>query len=804
MRPTFIRKPFLHGVLIAGAIAFAWSVVHLSTPDPLKFICYCALSLIAATLRVEIPELNGALAVNYIFVLIGLTDLSLPECMVATVLATVLQCLVRLRKPASVEQVLFNVSNVAVAVVACGSVLDSPWLISHGAGLLLRLTLATVTYFIVNTFAVTAMITLTESKPLFRVWRECYLWVFPFFFLGAGFARGFHWLAARFGWQMAMLSLPAIYILWTAFRFYLERLRNEKKRAQDLAALHLRTIEALALAIDAKDQATDGHLRRVQVYVTEIARELNVSRPEMEALQAAAMLHDIGKLAVPEHIISKPGKLTTEEFEKMKIHPVVGAEILERVEFPYPVADIVRCHHEKWDGTGYPAGLRGEAIPIGARILSVVDCLDALATDRDYRKAATLDQAMNMIAEQSGTAFDPGVVTILRRRYRELEAMARAKSADPVLKPVQSRGNDSMAGDNGKPGFLTSIGAARQEVQTLLELSDDLVQSLRHTNTLLLFADKLKLIVPHDLLCIYAIGAIGQDVLVPEYVNGTEQFLYSSLRIPIGQGLSGWAAENNTPVVNGNPAAEPGYLNDPTVITNLKSALVIPLEENGRPIGVLSLYARERNAFSRDHLRVLQALAPRLEAVLSNGRRMSEAQDHAVTDYLTGLPNSRSLYLHLDAEMSRCRRRHATLGVFLCDLDGFKTINDEHGHLEGNCVLKAVAADLKDCCRGYDYVTRMGGDEFVVLAPDMQEVSLEENVQRFRDTVKGTGARLGYPGLSCSIGAVIFNDNPGDGDPATADAILAEADRRMYADKKRNRTLRPGDENSAEEILLSA
>jgi diguanylate cyclase (GGDEF)-like protein/putative nucleotidyltransferase with HDIG domain len=524
----------------------------------------------------------------------------------------------------------------------------------------------------------------------------------------------------------------------------------------------------------------------------------------MEALQAAAMLHDIGKLAVPEHIISKPGKLTTEEFEKMKIHPVVGAEILERVEFPYPVADIVRCHHEKWDGTGYPAGLSGQAIPIGARILSVVDCLDALATHRDYRKAATLDQAMNMIAEQSGTAFDPGVVAILQRRYRELEAMARAKFADPVLKPVQPRGNVGAAAENGKPGFLTSIGAARQEVQTLLELSDDLVQSLRHTNTLLLFAEKLKQIVPHDLLCIYAIGAIGQDVLVPEYVNGAEHLLYASLRIPIGQGLSGWAAENNTPVVNGNPAAEPGYLTDPTVITNLKSALVIPLEENGRPIGVLSLYARERSAFSRDHLRVLQALAPRLEAVLTNGRRMTEAQDNAVTDYLTGLPNSRSLYLHLDTEMSRCRRRHATLGVFLCDLDGFKTINDEYGHLEGNRVLKAVAADLKDCCRGYDYVTRMGGDEFVVLAPDMEEASLDENVQRFRETVKGTGARVGHPGLSCSIGAVIFNDNRGDGGPATADAILAEADRRMYADKKRNRTLRPDNRDAAEEILLSA
>src|SRR5665213_1790873 len=289
----------------------------------------------------------------------------------------------------------------------------------------MRLTFAAITYFILNTFAVTAIISLTEAKSFLRVWRECYLWVFPFFFMGAGMAWGFHYVAAKFGWQAAMLGLPGIYILYAAYQFYLGRLQNEKEHAQDIAALHLRTIEALALAIDAKDATTHDHLQRVHVYASEIAKELNLSDLEMEALQAAAMLHDIGKLAVPEHIVSKPGKLTPEEFEKMKIHPVVGAEILERVQFPYPVAAIVRSHHEKWDGTGYPDGLRGEAIPVGARILSVVDCLDAVAADRQYRKALPLDQAMNIIAEQAGTAFDPKIVAILQKRYTEFETMAR-------------------------------------------------------------------------------------------------------------------------------------------------------------------------------------------------------------------------------------------------------------------------------------------------------------------------------------------------------------------------------------------
>jgi diguanylate cyclase (GGDEF)-like protein/putative nucleotidyltransferase with HDIG domain len=798
MRKTVATKLFLHGVLLAGAVAFIATVAHLSVPEPVKFFSYCALALIAASLKVRLPGITGTLTVNYVFVLIGLADLSLPECMIAATLATIVQCLVHAKNRPGVVQVLFNVASIAIAVVACGAVFSSPYLLSHGIGLLMRLTFASIAYFVLNTFAVTAIISLTESKSFARVWRECYLWVFPFFVMGAVLAWGFHQMAARFGWQAAMLGLPGIYMIYAAYHFYLGRLQDEKEHAQDIAALHLRTIEALALAIDAKDQTSHDHLQRVHVYATEIAREMNLSDLEMEALQAAAMLHDIGKLAVPEHIVSKPGKLTPEEFEKMKIHPVVGAEILERVQFPYPVAAIVRSHHEKWDGTGYPDGLRGEAIPVGARILSVVDCLDAIAADRQYRKAVPLDQAMAIVAEQAGKAFDPKIVDILKRRYLELERMAVKQPVQVVglstNQPV-SRGERSGAGfeETGsdasvrdKLGFLTSIAAARQEVQTLFELSDDLGQSLRQSNTLAIFADKVKIMIPHDLLCIYT---KREDILEPDYVTGSEQRLFSSLRIPVGQGLSGWVAENNSSVVNGNPAVEPGYLNDTTVITNLKSALAIPLEEDGSAIGVLSLYSREKNAFSRDHLRILQALGPRLGAVLSNGRKLSEAQDNAVTDYLTGLPNSRSLYIHLDTEMARCRRRAACLGVFLCDLDGFKRINDEHGHIEGNVVLKAVAAALKECCRGYDYVARMGGDEFVVLAPDVERSALEENVQRFREAVELTGLRLGYKDLSSSIGAVVFVPSEGDVD---ADALLAEADRRMYANKRRRAALTSG------------
>ena len=223
--------------------------------------------------------------------------------------------------------------------------------------------------------------------------------------------------------------------MYRSYRLYLGKLETEKRHAEKVSNLHLRTIEALALAIEAKDQTTGEHLQRVRVYAMELAKELGLGEDDTEALRAASVLHDIGKLAVPEHIISKPGKLTPEEFEKMKIHPIVGAEILEQVDFPYPVVPIVRAHHEKWDGSGYPNGLAGEAIPIGARILAAVDCLDALASDRQYRKALPLDEAMAKVVSEAGKSFDPQVVAILRRRYIELEKLANEQplQAPPKL-----------------------------------------------------------------------------------------------------------------------------------------------------------------------------------------------------------------------------------------------------------------------------------------------------------------------------------------------------------------------------------
>jgi diguanylate cyclase (GGDEF)-like protein/putative nucleotidyltransferase with HDIG domain len=790
-RMTFVARAYITVVSAVGMSLVLWQMHEWSSASLFRYACFFAAGMFASSLKVPLPAITGTLSVNFLFIIFGVVELTLPETLLMACSITLVQCLWNAKRRPKVFQILFNVGNLAIATTLAYLLYHS--LPTAKVDSALRLVAAAVVYFIANTFLVATVIHLTERKPVFKVWTECYFWSLPYYLVGAAIAAVMSVASHYVGWQTALLVIPVVYLIYRSYGLYLGRLEDEKKHAEEMAALHLRTIEALALAIEAKDHTTHDHLERVQVYAIEIAKELGLNPEELEALRAASLLHDIGKLAVPEHIISKPGRLTPEEFEKMKIHPVIGAEILERVQFPYPVVPIVRSHHEQWNGSGYPDGLKAEEIPIGARILAAVDCLDALASDRQYRRALPLDEAMQEVVKLAGRSFDPRVVEVLHRRYRELEKMARAKHRELILSTDVkiSNGHAPAAGfeQTARKGnaseapvdFLQSIAAARQEVHDVFELTQDLGNSLSLDETLSVLAVRLRRLVPCDAMAIYT---KRNGVLVPSYVTGDDFRLFSSLQIPIGQGLSGWVAENRKPIVNGNPSVEPGYLNDPGKFSKLRSALAVPLEGLGGVVGVLSLYKLERDAFTRDHLRILLAISSKLAFSVDNALRYRQAEVSATTDFLTQLPNARSLFLHLDAELARARRSNMPLAVLVCDLDNFKQVNDRFGHLEGNKVLRAVAGALRDSCREYDYVARMGGDEFVLVMPGLSPDSLSKHCDRLRAVVVEAARPIcGTDLLNMSIGQAFF---PQDG--SDAEQLLAEADRRMYAEKHHRRT----------------
>jgi diguanylate cyclase (GGDEF)-like protein/putative nucleotidyltransferase with HDIG domain len=797
---------FIGVVVVCGTAVLTYSVLHGRSENPLKFFCYLVIALAASRLKVNLPGITGTMSVNFLFLLLGVLELSLSEAMALGCAAVVVQCFDRDR-PIPI-QVAFNVCSTALAIAVTFAAYRyslTHRAVSNPSTLLF---LAACVYFVANTLPVAAVISLTERRSLRKIWADCYFWSFPYYLVGAGVAGMMSWLHGFTDWQTSLLTLPVVYLIYRSYRLYLGKLEDEKRHVEEMADLHMRTIEALALAIEAKDQTTHDHLQRVRVYAVEVAKELKVDREGMEALQAAALLHDIGKLAIPEHIISKPGRLTPEEFEKMKIHPLVGAEILERVRFPYPVVPIVRAHHEKFDGTGYPNGLRGTDIPIGARILAAVDFLDALASDRQYRRALPLNEAMARLVDESGKSFDPQVVRVLQRRYVELEQLVHQRTdslskqklstdvevkdpnvkTEPTIKPAA--GFEAQGKRQGpERSFLGSIAAARQEAQTLFELSQDLGASLSLGETLSVFAVKLRRAMPYDAIAIYV--RHGEE-LVPEYVNGDNFRLFASLRIPIGQGLSGWVAQNLKPILNGNPSVEPGYLNDPSKYSTLNSALAVPLEGLQGVVGVVALYHAEKDFFSSDHLRILLAVSSKMALAIENAMKYEQAESSAVTDYLTGLPNARSLFLQLDKELARCKRDTKTLTVMVADLDGFKQINDRFGHLEGNRVLRLFAHSLKETSREYDYVARMGGDEFVVIAPGITAEAAARKAEQMRDLAKQAGKDICNEDiLSLSVGKSVYPD-----DGIDAEKILSEADKRMYLQKQsqatqKNRRLYP-------------
>jgi len=782
-------KLFIALEIAAGLGALLYGAIHQSSRNIAEFICYLGIAILASRLKVDLPGITGTMSVNFLFILIGILELSYTETLILGAAAMAAQCL-QAERPRPL-QLAFNVCAASMSAALAYVVYHQLELRMGGARPVL-LGLSATVYFVANAGSIATVISLTEGRPLRRILVDCYFWSFPYYLVGAGIAGMIAWLNETINWQSSLLVVPVVYLIYRSYRLYLGKLEDEKRHVEEMANLHLRTIEALALAIEAKDHKTHEHLQRVRVYAIEVAKELGVNGPELQALHAASLLHDIGKLAVPEHIISKPGRLTPEEFEKMKIHTLVGAEILERVRFPYPVVPIVRAHHEKWDGSGYPLGLKGAEIPIGARILSAVDYFDALASDRQYRRALPLREVVQKLASESGKAFDPKVVDVLQKRYEDLERIAQSQSAEGDNEPLSTavkieRGEEPAAGfENAlaqdyagrETTFLSSIAAARQEAQALFELSQDLGASLSLGETLSVFSVKLKPMVPYDAIAIYI---KREAALVPEYVNGDNYRLFSSLRIPIGEGLSGWVAHNRKPIVNGNPSVEPGYLNDPTKFSSLRSALAVPLEGVAGVIGVLALYRAERDAFTSDHLRILLAVSGKMALAIENALKYQQAENSAITDYLTGLPNARSLFLQLDRELARCKRDSSSLTVMVSDMDGFKQINDRFGHLEGNRVLRLFAQALKDSCREYDYVARMGGDEFVVVAPGLAADGAGKKAEQMRALARHAGSEIcGEEILSLSVGRAVYPDDGND-----AEELLAAADRRMYLEKQK-------------------
>ncbi len=575
------------------------------------------------------------------------------------------------------------------------------------------------------------------------------------------------------------------------------RAQAERVRyVEEIAHLHMNTIESLAIAIDAKDQTTHGHVRRTQIYATEMGRLLKVTESELRALVAGALLHDIGKLAVPEYILNKPGKLTEAEFAKMKIHPTVGGDILKRVNFPYPVEDIVRYHHEKWDGSGYPKGLKAEKIPLVARIISVVDFYDATRCDRPYRKGMKREDSLALLNKMTGSSFDSKIVDLFSKHVTEFDKLignediqeqVASENLDLLTKTKPDAGlaSDTLGTPDNSLGFR-SITQAQREVFALHEIAQTIGSSLNMNDTVTLISNKLRAIVPFD-TCIIFIVDDRSGKAIAMHVVGDHAELFERRRISIGDGITGWVIANSRSMCNSSPELDLAGLSD-DVAKNYRSVLVSPLIREDGAFGAITLYSKGRTSYTSEHVRLLESVAQHAASALNNAITFEKTKESALTDQLTELPNARGFYMMLEQRLAECQRlNRESLALISMDIDDFKKINDQWGHAIGDRLLASVARVIRKELRQMDILSRYAGDEFVAIMPMASQSMAESIAERIRTAVADHkfSVRTGKSVVvSISTGIGCFPENG-----ETTEELLTAAARNMQQFKHTRKNL---------------
>jgi putative nucleotidyltransferase with HDIG domain len=634
-----LRRParaYVAAVVLAGAAAVAQSTHRLFLDPPgTQWVVIALLTLFTGSFSVKVASINARISVSETFVFVAVLLFGTPAGTI-TVLLEALTVIFWMTPGRPSHRLLFNLAAPAVAIWVSATVFFlfpgiQPY--SRQAiplpDLLLPLTAFTALYFLLNSWLVAIVVGLENGQSALRIWWTKFTWLSVSYFSGASVAALIVTYLRDMAPSTLLIIVPLLVVSYLNFQTAMGRVEDSNKHLSEVNRLHLSTIETLAMAIDAKDQITHGHIRRVQWYAVGLAKRLGVSDPKLiRAIEAAALLHDLGKLAVPEYILNKPGKLTNAEFEKMKLHASVGADILGAVDFPYPVVPIVRHHHENWDGTGYPSGLRGTDIPIGARILSVVDCFDALTSDRPYRPRLAQEDALRILFERSGSMYDPLIVDTFGRVHAEISPALSTQDAPPqrpdeIAGLTHSRRPEASPSPLDGIAELEGIGGSPDELLALSDLTRALARQAAIADTGDIIARHLGRLIPFTLSVLYLYDDAADD-LVARHAMGDAVGLTAELRIHLGQRLSGWVAANRQTILNSDPMLDFGDAAR-TFTPRLRNCLSTPLVSNEQLVGALSLYSNRSEGFSDDHRRIIEIVARQVSHALKSAVELDRA-----------------------------------------------------------------------------------------------------------------------------------------------------------------------------------
>jgi diguanylate cyclase (GGDEF)-like protein/putative nucleotidyltransferase with HDIG domain len=730
---TGFGKVYLWSVIAAGFAVLGASIHQLVTePISSQWFILAALTLISGSATVRLPSSSASISISETFVF---TAVLLYGPAAGTVIVGLDGLVISFwisKRYDEPHRALFNMSAPAVSawlsanlffrVARIEPLVQGP---SSTDAILPGLVLFALTYFALNSWLITFVIALERRLNPIKIWTNNFVWLSLNYFGGASVAFLFVGFNRTIDLGYVGVIVPLLLVLYFTFKTTMGRVEDADKHVEQINRLYMSTIETLAMAIDAKDQVTHGHIRRVQAHATSLAREVGVRDEAMlKAIEAAALLHDMGKIAVPEYILNKPGKLTEAEFAKMKLHASVGADILSAIDFPYPVVPIVRYHHENWDGTGYPSGLRGTDIPIGARVLSVVDCFDALTSDRPYRPKLPDEEALAILMQRRGSMYDPLVVDTFMRIHAKTPEIVRSGPSSSVLNTIAHSQRTPPAEQ------LFDTGPNADEMLTAYTLARALAGQVSVADAGDIIAKHLRQLIPSSLFIFYAHDA-SSDELKVGHAFGEGSEAVRGLRMALGQRLSGWVAANRHTILNSDPALDLGDIPGAHDLA-LHSCLSTPLVHHDKLVGVLSLYSIESNGFTDDHRRVLDVVATHVAQAFN---RAIEFGTSSTSDAVAALPHLEELTSLIFSTNQAGFSLSDHHGLLFIDVVGLSQIRRQYGSAAADEVLENVARRTRAGLRASDVLFRNGGDKFVALLEVADSPTTDVVATRVRDAI---------------------------------------------------------------------
>jgi diguanylate cyclase (GGDEF)-like protein/putative nucleotidyltransferase with HDIG domain len=766
--------------LAAGALV-AKATADVATGSSQKLLVLMLLVLIVAKTSAQHPLkfVNGN-AVSVSEGLIFLAVITLGPYYGA-LLGVIDMLLVSRRLGLKPSNYLVNVSSIAISVYASGRVYyavahqmeSQQTVMGTGKEALLvavpLIALALASYGL----QLAIMVTISRFTSLIRIKdriRDTFPWEPVSFLASATVAGLINYSFLHFGpvptAVIMLVVVPVPIVIYYTFKTYHDKLGEQENHYQKLTSVYDSILEMLAMAIDAKDDVTHDHIQRVKLFARRMGEAVGLSELEIEALKAGALLHDIGKIGVPAYILNKPGKLTEHEFEQMKMHTIIGADMLSNVDFRYPVVPIVRHHHERWDGRGYPDGLKGEAIPITARILTLVDNYDALRSDRPYKTGMTRDAALAYIKDNAGTFFDPRLVEEFLSMTDQLEVEAANLKPPPSNKPSKV---ESAAMANARPaaGFdtgpqvdraaaaLNSIAETNQRVTALYEMSRTLSSILSLEDTVAILTNRLSKLIPFT-TCAIALFDASRSEFEIVHATGLHADRFMKRRMPAEAGITGWVITNQRPMYNTNPVLDLGFLGAETA-SAYKGVVVFPLIKNAEPLGAIALYSTELAAYGSEHIQLMESISQPASDAIRNALTFEQAQLGSFTDAATGMANERALTTQFERERALSRKLGTPLSLIVVNVNQFDFASGDDQNSWEQALVHLCRLTKKQV-RETDLVARYESDSLIALLPDSGQVEASEVCSRI-------GREIVMAGLandsSVSVGAAT---SPDDGD----------------------------------------